>query len=205
MNYEQKFIEIPFGANDSELKGWEYTIPEGMEAIVKDGKVIVKEKESEDDRIRKEMIDFLKSEKAFQTIDLPISERWISYLEKQKPQDQCVDVIKMSALLAADRLASAEMTGRLKERKEILENPEKFGLCKPAEWGEEDELMRKRCIVDLGYLTEYEPQYKERYDAQTNWLKSLRPSWKPSEEQMEERKFKNSAEEYDYFNPDSKI
>ena len=47
-----KDIEIPFGANDSELKGWEYTIPEGMEAAIKDGKVIVKEKESEDERIR---------------------------------------------------------------------------------------------------------------------------------------------------------
>ena len=54
--------------------------------------------------------------------------------KEQRPQDQCVDVIKMSAWLAADRLASAEMTGRLKERKEILENPEKYGLCKPAEW-----------------------------------------------------------------------
>ena len=51
MNYEQKFIEIPFGANDSELKGWEYTIPDGMEAIVKDGKVIVREKESKDEKI----------------------------------------------------------------------------------------------------------------------------------------------------------
>ena len=46
---------------------------------------------------------------------------------------------------------------------------------KPAEWNEDDELMRKRCIVDLGYLTEYEPQYKERYDAQINWLEFLRP------------------------------
>ena len=61
MNYEQKFIEIPFGAKDSELKGWEYTIPEGMEAIVKDGKIIVKEKESEDERIRKAIIDALYS------------------------------------------------------------------------------------------------------------------------------------------------
>ena len=56
---------------------------------------------------------------------------------------------------------------------------------KPAEWNEDDELMRKRCIVDLGYLTEYEPQYKERYDAQINWLKSLRPSWKPSEDDLD--------------------
>ena len=48
----EKAIEIPFGAKDSELKGWEYTIPKGMEAEIKDGKIIVKQKESEDERIR---------------------------------------------------------------------------------------------------------------------------------------------------------
>jgi len=37
-------IDIPFGAQDSELKGWEYTIPEGMFAEIKDGKIIVKQK-----------------------------------------------------------------------------------------------------------------------------------------------------------------
>ena len=42
-----KEIEIPFGAKDSELKGWEYTIPEGMEAEIKDGKIVVREKEPE--------------------------------------------------------------------------------------------------------------------------------------------------------------
>lgn len=63
----------------------------------------------------------------------PVDEQDKWELMEQKPQDQSVDVIKMSALLAADRLASAEMTGRLKERKEILENPEKYGLQKPAE------------------------------------------------------------------------
>lgn len=40
-------IEIPFGAKDSELKGWEYTIPEGMEAEIKDGKIVVREKKPE--------------------------------------------------------------------------------------------------------------------------------------------------------------
>lgn len=39
-----KEIEIPLGAKDSELKGWEYTIPEGMEAEIKNGKIIVREK-----------------------------------------------------------------------------------------------------------------------------------------------------------------
>lgn len=42
-----KEIEIPFGAKDSELKGWEYTIPEGMEAEIKDGKIVVREKQPE--------------------------------------------------------------------------------------------------------------------------------------------------------------
>ena len=42
-----KEIEIPFGAKDSELKGWKYTIPEGMEAEIKDGKIVVREKEPE--------------------------------------------------------------------------------------------------------------------------------------------------------------
>ena len=55
---------------------------------------------------------------------------------------------------------------------------------KHTEWSEEDELMRKRCIVDIGYLTAYEPHYKERYDAQIDWLKSIYPQ--PKEEWSEE-------------------
>lgn len=43
----QEKIEIPSGAYDSELKGWEYTIPESFTAEIKDGKIIVKKKEPE--------------------------------------------------------------------------------------------------------------------------------------------------------------
>lgn len=46
--YGTSNIEIPFGAFDSELGGFEYTIPEGFNAEIKDGKVIVKKSESED-------------------------------------------------------------------------------------------------------------------------------------------------------------
>lgn len=70
--------------------------------------------------------------------------------KEQKPKEQCVDVIKMSTLLAADRLASAEMTGRLKERKEILENPEKYGLCKPAECEDCAMYLSGNCIHPNG-------------------------------------------------------
>lgn len=79
MNYEQKFIEIPFGANDSELKGWEYTIPDGMEAIVKDGKVIVREKESKDEKIKKRIEQLIR----LNTSGLEKT-HLLTWLEKQK-------------------------------------------------------------------------------------------------------------------------
>lgn len=55
----KEFIEIPFGAKDSELCGWEYTIPEGFVASIENGKIIVKKEESEDERIRKELVFYL--------------------------------------------------------------------------------------------------------------------------------------------------
>lgn len=55
MDYENK-IEIPFGAYDSELYYQEIIIPEGFEAIIQDGKVILRKKESEDEKIRKAII-----------------------------------------------------------------------------------------------------------------------------------------------------
>ena len=58
-----------------------------------------------------------------------------------------------------------------------------------AEWSGEDEKMKERLITRLNWIT-----YNTRTDGtspnitffdEINWLKSLRPSWKPSEEQME--------------------
>ena len=55
---------------------------------------------------------------------------------------------------------------------------------KSVEWSEEDEDMRDTIIRDLkhlgGDMVNVSPAYKEEVD----WLKSLRPSWKPSEEQL---------------------
>lgn len=55
-------IEIPFGAFDSELKGWEYTIPEGYVARIEGNKIILEPKESEDERIRREIISFIQDD-----------------------------------------------------------------------------------------------------------------------------------------------
>ena len=92
-------------------------------------------------------------------------------LEQVKPSE-----INIRALLSADRLASAEMTGRLKERSEILENPEEYGLHKPSEWSEEDEKMIET-ICKEGDLK----------PSEQCWLKSLRPvkqEWSKKEERI---------------------
>lgn len=104
--------------------------------------------------------------------------RYAQRLQKeQKPAE-----INVKALLAADRLASAEMTGRLKERSEILEDPERYGLKKPAEWSEEDKHILKGIIGKIDHDQTYGVSKVEML----SFLKSLRPQphWKPSEEQM---------------------
>ena len=58
------------------------------------------------------------------------------------------------------------------------------------EWSEEDEEMLNSCICSIEESKENRYAYKENdgdtsYDREIAWLKSLRPSWKPSEEQME--------------------
>lgn len=173
----KEFIEIPFGAKDSELIKFEYTIPEGYEAIIENGKVIVKKMESEDEKIRKEIVRFIQMEVENEIV----GNKWLAWLEKQGEQS-----IKMRALFAADKLASAEMTGRLKERKEIIDNPEKYGLCKKPAWSEEDEKHRNAAICACSYMIEYFENSTKIYEDANDWLKSLKPQpqWKPSEEQL---------------------
>jgi len=82
-----EIIEIPFGAKDSELKGWEYTIPEGMEAVIKDGKIIVREKESEDERIRKWIKKELESKYVVDNIvNNVMADKALAWLERQGEQ-----------------------------------------------------------------------------------------------------------------------
>lgn len=57
--------------------------------------------------------------------------------------------------------------------------------CKSVEWSEEDEDMRDTIIRDLKRLGGDIVNIKSAYKAEIDWLKSLGPSWKPSEEQME--------------------
>ena len=85
-----KTIEIPFGTKDSELQEFEYTIPDSYEAKIKDGKVIIQKKESEDEKTRKWLIkmveEFRKANPTNAEHNGNCSEA-IAYLEKQKEQN----------------------------------------------------------------------------------------------------------------------
>lgn len=83
-------------------------------------------------------------------------------------------------------------------------------LASPVEWSEEDERMLKNVLFVLesyvsqsesaaspSLITTYPTYYKE-----IDWLKSLRPSWKPSEEQMEAlKKVTGNAVDADEYYP----
>lgn len=86
--YEQK-IEIPFGAKDSELQGWTYTIPDGMEAEIKTGQIIVKKKKSQDEQIREASISYLNEieNNGIASINGFSIKEYITYLEKQKQSE----------------------------------------------------------------------------------------------------------------------
>jgi len=95
-------IEIPFGAKDSELYQFTYKIPDGYSAEIKDGKVIVKKKESEDERIRKKCIELISrvipngdshSEESKDIVDC------LAYLEKQKGQKRSLNFDAISSWL----------------------------------------------------------------------------------------------------------
>lgn len=122
------------------------------------------------------------------TIDEALYQFLMEVLKIKKEQQPAE--VNVKALLTADRLASAEITGRLKERTEILENPEKYGLCKPAEWSEEDERMLSRCAKSVECSKEFcdTETFKDAKDVEKDWLKSLPERFKlqPKQEWSEE-------------------
>lgn len=81
MDYEK---EIPFGAFDSELMHQEIYIPEGFKATIKGNRIILKKIESEDEKIRKWLLNFVQGIPNdgldFYNIN---KEQMIAWLEKQ--------------------------------------------------------------------------------------------------------------------------
>ena len=101
----KEFIEIPFGAKDSELCGWEYTIPEGYTASIENGKIVVKKEESEDEKIRMALIHYFSHPEntSFEYWEaIPKSEA-IAWLEKQGEMKSKKEVDNLHNYLYGER------------------------------------------------------------------------------------------------------
>lgn len=81
----KKEQEIPFGAFDSELMHQEINIPEGFEATIEGNKIILKKTESEDEKIRKALIEYFSAGASNNETTCDIEDgKILAWLEKQK-------------------------------------------------------------------------------------------------------------------------
>jgi hypothetical protein len=133
-------------------------------------------KESEGERVRKALIDLVCTVGEYY-LKPDSRNRMLAWLEKEKEWDELQVEFRS--------INEAFEDGR----KEVIANPEKYGLCRHEEWSEEDEHRRDGIIQ---WLREYQWQFNPKYDSLSiesiesliDWFKSIRPSWKPTEEQM---------------------
>ena len=209
-------------------------------------------KGSEDERVRKEIVDFIYWAIDRGSITKEQRERsgsWLAYLEKQNEQERIVpereatdfeiEVHEIIAQARSDKRladkdvleqfekeASCALMWKAEKQKEqkpaehpakgdeywrgfnegkgiVMDNPEEYGLCKPAEWSEEDKkkIERLRSVVNecafKNDALDVNGDFCEGdYAELDKWLKSLKdrgnspksntnsPSWKPTEKQI---------------------
>ena len=168
-------VEIPFEAKGSKLDCFEYTIPNGYEAEIKDGKVIVRKAESEDEkneRIRLGLIEVLKTVPSgiFEDrgkITLDEGFYWLERKEYEKQGEQKLvewseedekmrESIRLTLIGCADSQGAPNLYGKqinwLKSIKDrVLPQPK-------AEWSEEDEKTIEEAIE---YLERYAKKYMQ--------------------------------------------
>ena len=199
--------------------------------------------ESEDERIRKGLVNFLQSPFIKENLTDEKVAPWIAYLEKQKEQKPLsTEETELNSIAFLEQMGytcvhpkkehqndsdapknalGGALNSPLDKDKNLDDiaqdyveavkeyNPEptwnlmQTAVCygyhyreeeeqKPAEWSEEDERIIDTIVSVLGQYIDYKAvsgtgsgYATPRYNKEIDWLRSLRPSWKPSEEQME--------------------
>lgn len=147
-------------------------------------------RESGDERVRRALIEFLRE--AYSIGNAPEEcAKWIVWLEQPKEQKPA-EVIEDRRQIAF-MIEDGRRCGVIEGRKQVIDNPEKYGLQKPAEWSKEDE----KKFHFLSRLIEFQVKDGDYCFGEGScaiskqeaieMLKSLRPQhhWKPSKEQME--------------------
>ena len=166
--------------------------------------------ESEDERIRKEIREFILY-KVGHLIDEDTEHRWLAYLEKQKDLDKMIVVSpEVWDKAISDAFENGEKEGeKQKEQKPAEDNPftplegidaikakyyddgfkngfdEGVDSVAPVEWSEEDEKMLDSIVKVVAGVGSQKNGEREK---QMDWLKSLRPQ--PKVEWSEEDRLK---------------
>ena len=149
-------------------------------------------KESEDEQVRKAMLQHFKSKTKEKWCNIPVKDI-ISWLEKQKEQKPAEWSKNDTAFLNEITDFFENKTGRLQHDLDMYAHwlkslPERFNLQPKQEWNEEDEKIIQSLILEVNKYVFFAGIEANKI---VNFLKSLRPvskdslqSWKPSEEQM---------------------
>ena len=178
-------IEIPFGAKDSELMGFEYNISEGYEAEIKDGKVIIRKVDSEDEKIRKWLINKINEETGVYPWP-KWKDKVTAWIEKQGEKDILEDAIVDSNTdgLIADTIKQGEQKPvecmysednyTDEDRKTLCDGCQEECKFKPVEWSEEDELMLSSFFNCIGHYYADNFITKEQQTLMEDWLKSFK-------------------------------
>ena len=181
--------------------------------IVKDAIIVIHPElnECKDERIRKEIINFLRSPFVTENITDEKIAPWIAYLEKQKEQKDYrklyKDIVKSEWFKKMYKGKSLGCDEEQKEQKPISQedfdtakHEALWGEQKTAEWSKEDE---KR----LNWVIEHFSQSGELYHNLIVWLKSLRPhpkqEWSEEDERMRQTAIeacKTVADDYENSN-----
>ena len=129
-----------------------------------------------------------KEQKPRWEINNPYTTKWTKEMIDEKYKEFVEDFHKQKLLPGFDELSPEEKmnhpcylegfdTGR--DVQKVLDEQ------KSAEWSDDDEAILSWCISDIERAKYCKSQTKpELCDIEINWLKSLRPSWKPSKEQI---------------------
>ena len=136
-------------------------------------------RESEDEKIRKALVIMMKvpRKEIFEAQGIT-KEQALAYLEKPKEQGHICDSAQFEEGFKAGR-----ESGLRDGQKYVLNNLDSYGLCKPAEWSEENE-NNLELVIDCIYKFYPDPVMKYKLK---EWLKSLRPvkqEWSEEDERI---------------------
>ena len=184
MDYEKVLGEHKFPTYEELKNGLLRLIDEGKISREDAARLLPELAESEDEKIREELISYLHSViKEVGELGHPKIDRWIAYLEKQKEQkpelvqqppityiyssDANRDERLKMALLALLNSDLIKVEGNKFTKQDLIEWVERIPTDKPA-WSEEDYKMLADTIFKLaGFMGN---------EKNIDWLKSLRPS-----------------------------